>query len=87
MIDIKKVKVGDRVHYTPYKNCPKNQIENGIIKEIPNYFNDKIRVVYNCNNEWDRYMDYTSALTDIIDLEYGWKEDNTIYIEHKEKEK
>jgi len=28
---------------------------------------------YNCNNEWNRYKDFTSALTKIDDLKIGWK--------------
>ena len=34
---------------------------------------DSVRVVYNCNGNWDHYQDYTSALTNIIDLELGWQ--------------
>ena len=48
-------------------------MENGIVKEIPDHTNTSIRVVYNCDGEWDKFMDYTSALTRIKDLEYGWK--------------
>ena len=79
-IDILKLKVGDKVHYQPehYKD---GEFENGLIKEIPEFAFDKdhmyfnnIRVVYNCNGEWHRYKDYTSALTNIRDLKLGWME-------------
>lgn len=60
-------KVGDKVTYvTPHKK------EIGIVKEIPIFTKYSVRVVYNCNNDWDNYQDYTSALTNIIDLVPGW---------------
>ena len=73
MIDISKVKIGDKVHYIPFKGCNKNQIENGKVKEIPGHINTVVRVVYNCYGKWNRFMDYTGVLTNIEALEYGWK--------------
>ena len=65
-------KVGDKVHYQP-KHYGKDEWENGIIKEIPDHTNASVRVVYNCGGEWDRYQEYTSALTSLRDLKKGWK--------------
>ena len=46
--------------------------EKGIVKEIPEHTTDAVRVVYHCGGEWDRYQDFTSALTNIEDLWLGW---------------
>ena len=73
MSDTSKLKIGDKVHYVPFEGCEKNQIENGIVKEFPEHTNTAIRVVYNCAGEWNRFMDYTSALTQLRDLGIGWK--------------
>lgn len=72
MIDIAKIKIGDRVHYIPFAGCDKTQMDNGLVKEIPEHTNNAIRVVYHCAGEWDNFMNYTSALTNIDDLEIGW---------------
>lgn len=72
MIDIAKLKVGDKVHYQP-EHYGDEKWENGIIKEIPEWSLDSIRVVYNCGGDWKNYKDYTSALTNIRDLKLGWK--------------
>lgn len=73
MIDISKIKIGDKVCYQPahFKECGK--WENGMVKEIPDHTNTAIRVVYNCASDWDNFSDYTSALTNICDLTPGWK--------------
>lgn len=71
-IDIAKLKIGDKVHYQP-DYYGENRWENGIIKEVPEWSNDSVRVVYNCLGDWDNYKDYTSALTNIRDLKLGWK--------------
>lgn len=72
MIDISKLKIGDKVCYQPsyYGN---DRWENGMVKEIRDNVLDYIWVVYNCNGEWDKFKDYTSALTNIRDLRLGWK--------------
>lgn len=77
MIDIAKICIGERVHYQP-SHYAEDEFENGIVKEIPTFTNDAVRVVYNCGGNWDRYKDYTSALTNVRDLKLGWR--------HKEKE-
>lgn len=80
MIDISKLKIGDKVHYQP-EHYGDSRWENGIIKEIPDFATDPcspvgyncVRVVYNCAGNWSRFMDYTSALTNLQDLKLGWK--------------
>ena len=72
MIDISKIKVGDKVYYQP-KHYGEDKWENGIVKEVPEWSLDSIRVVYNCGGDWKNYKDYTSALTNVRDLKIGWK--------------
>ena len=72
MIDISKLKVGDKVHDQP-DHYGDEKWENGIIKEIPAWSLDSVRVVYNCGGDWENYKEYTSALTNIRDLRLGWK--------------
>ena len=66
------MKVGEKVHYQP-SHFSKDKWENGIVKEIPTHTNNAVRVVYNCNNDWKNYTNYTSALTNLSDLRLGWK--------------
>ena len=85
MVDITKLKVGDKVYYQPehYKNIlvldntteetVTEKWENGLVKEIPDWSTDSVRVVYNCCGDWNNYKDYTSALTNVNDLYLGWK--------------
>jgi hypothetical protein len=63
---------GSKVHYQPEHYGP-DEWENGIVKEIPTHTTDYVRVVYKCDQNWDRYMDYTSALTSLTDLKLGWR--------------
>lgn len=74
MVNQAKLKIGDKVCYQPshYKN---DEYENGMVKEIPKHTTQSVRVVYNCAGNWDKFMDYTGALTDNIDLKYGWRHD------------
>lgn len=72
MIDIAKLKIGDRVHYVR-DNAPEDQYENGMVKEIPDHTNDSVRVVYNCAGDWNNFKNYTSALTRLENLRIGWK--------------
>ena len=65
----KGLKVGDKVCYVPGHGNP----ENGIIKEIPEHTDTAVRVVYHCNGEWHDYQDYTAAMTNLRDLEIGWR--------------
>lgn len=85
MVDITKLKIGDKVYYQPehYKNIlvldntteetVTEKWENGLVKEIPDWSTDSVRVVYNCCGDWNNYKDYTSALTNVNDLHLGWK--------------
>jgi len=75
MIDISKLKIGDKVCYQPAHYKEKSKWANGMIKEIPDHTNTAIRVVYNCASDWNNFMDYTSELTNIEDLTLGWKHD------------
>ena len=66
MLKQSDLKVGDKVHYHP-EYFDTDEWENGIVKEIPTYTTKCVRVVYNCAEEWDNYMNYTSALTQLSD--------------------
>ncbi|GAH05143.1 unnamed protein product [marine sediment metagenome] len=72
MIDIIKLKVGDKVHYQP-SHFGDSEWENGLIKEIREGVTDAVWVVYNCAGNWHRYKEYTSAKTNLSDLKLGWK--------------
>ena len=71
MIDISKLKIGEKVHYKPdhYGN---NEFENGLVKEVLEWPINSVRVVYNCDCDWKNFKDYTSALTNLRDLRLGW---------------
>ena len=71
-MDIAKLRVGDKVCYQP-SHYGEDEWENGMIKEIPSHTNEAVRVVYNCAGNWGRFMEYTSALTNLRDLKMGWK--------------
>lgn len=71
MIDLSKAKPGQKVHYQP-KHYGPDEWENGIIKEVPAFANC-VRVVYHCGGNWEKYQDYTSALTNVSDLKPGWR--------------
>lgn len=58
-------KPGDKVHYTRAWG----KTDNGIVKRMGE---GCAFVVYHCNQEWDRYFDYTAARTELIDLKPGW---------------
>jgi hypothetical protein len=74
MINISKIKVGDKVCYQPDHYKTENKYENGIVKEVPDWSTNSIRIVYNCAGDWNNYKDYTSALTNVRDLTLGWKD-------------
>lgn len=71
MVNIATLKVGDKVHYIPFEGS--NEYENGIVKEIPEWSKNSVRVVYHCNGDWNNYKNYTSQLTNIENLYSGWK--------------
>ena len=75
MVDISKLKIGQKVHYAPSYMKENGEYENGIVKEIPEHSITEVRVVYNCDSDWKRFMEYTSALTIVSDLYMGWKHD------------
>lgn len=66
------LRVGDKVRYQP-DYYPTERWENGIVKEIPEHTDQSVRVVYNCDGDWENYQNYTSAMTDLRDLRIGWK--------------
>jgi len=71
MIDIRNIKIGDKVHYNPLRYIETSRkYENGIVKEIVDQ--EYIRVVYHCDNDWENYKNYTGAMTATRDLFYGW---------------
>ncbi len=72
MIDIARLKIGDKVHYLPFEGCDESLYQNGMVKEIPDHTNNEIRVVFHCGGEWDNFMNYTSQLTPINKLQLGW---------------
>ena len=69
----KLLKVGDKVYYQPDHYKKDNKWENGIVKEIPIHTQESVRIVYNCNEDWDNFKNYTSAITNLRDLFIGWK--------------
>lgn len=71
-MNLEDIKVGNKVHYQP-SHYDENTWENGIVKEIPTHTTKSVRVVYNTGGNWDKWEDYTSALTNISDLKSGWK--------------
>ena len=67
-----RLHVGQQVHYQP-EHYGDDKWENGIIKEIRPEKVDGVWVVYNCADNWDRYTEYTSALTNLRDLKLKWR--------------
>ena len=70
IMNIHECRKGVKVNYSPFPNCDNVIKENGIIKEVVD--STRVRVVYNCNGEWDNLDNYTSVLTDSSNLESGW---------------
>lgn len=68
-----QLKVGEKVHYQPDHYKEDDRFENGIVKELRPEQPDVAWVVYNCGGEWDIYQEYTSARTNLRDLNKGWK--------------
>lgn len=76
-IEMKDIKVGDKVHYKP-PHAPPNFFEKGIVKSIGRS-RDSVFVVYHCNDDWDNYENYTAALTSLNDLHPDWSpEENRV---------
>lgn len=74
MVDVKKLKKGDSVHYAPEHYKKHGKYENGVVKSISE--NGNVFVVFNCNNEWHRFEDFTAANTSPNDLFMGWGYEN-----------
>lgn len=68
--------IGDKVRYQPDDDFS-YEFQNGIVKEIPKHTKDTVRIVYSCAQDWENYKDYTSELTRINGLKYGWKNDKS----------
>lgn len=60
--------VGQKVMYL---NLPAGKCENGIIKSLTEDGKAAF-VVYNCNDDWENYENYTGVRTDLNDLCPGW---------------
>ena len=73
MIDIAKIKIGDKVYYQPDHYKQHDHYENGVVKEVPKHSLTSVRVVYNCAGDWKNFKNYTSALTQSSDLKLGWR--------------
>ena len=73
MINKSDIKVGDKVYYIPFDGCDASKIENGMVKEIPDYSEDQIRVVFHCAGDWENFNQFISQLTPLDKLEKGWK--------------
>lgn len=76
------LKAGDYVHYIP----DAGDKENGRIKSIGS--DGRASVVYKCAGEWEKYQEYTGAVTELNRLSRGWidgdepKENNTKQCDH-----
>ncbi len=70
MIDRSWFQIGSYVHYAK-RNYLYN--DNGIIKGFSED-NRHAFIVYNCNDDWDNYKDYTGISTLIEDLLPGWRD-------------
>lgn len=71
-IDIAALRVGQKVHYQP-AHYRADEWENGRIKVIREGRTDGVWVVYNCAGDWENFVNYTSALTNLRDLKLGWR--------------
>ena len=66
MINIKELDERDRGRWVKYEDSV-GKTERGRIKS----WNDKyIFVVYKCNNQWDRFQDFTGCSTNPEDLTF-----------------
>lgn len=61
--DLKQNDVGRWVRYTP-------QVGNEEIGRIKSWNEKFIFVVYKCDNQWERFQDFTAAATDPADLTF-----------------
>ena len=70
MKDNSNLTIGQRVTYVPFEGCDRSQYEHGMIKSTRN--TDFAFVVFNCDNSWANFQDYTGQLTMASDLREGW---------------
>jgi len=63
------LKVGDKVTYIP-TTVVKCEPEKGIVKFIP-IGGAFVFVVFNCNDDWDNYQNYTAQRISVQHLKYG----------------
>ena len=71
-MNITDLYVGRKVHYQSQHN--EDKWKNGIVKEARSGRNDGVWVVYHCDGKWDRFVEYTSAFTDLEDIKLGWRQ-------------
>lgn len=69
MINISELSPEDVGEWILYKNGV-GELEKGKIKSWNDNF---IFVVYKCDNQWDRFQDYTGCATSPDDLEFIYK--------------
>lgn len=67
-----ELKIGDKVHYIPFKNCDSSAYENGLVKDIEQQNLGFVRIVYHCAGDWENFKRYSSARTEIEHLREGW---------------
>ena len=73
MINIKTLKETDIGKWVEYRSSGGEKVERGKIKS----WNDKfVFVVYSCNEEWDRFQDFTGESTRPEDLFWSHQEMN-----------
>jgi hypothetical protein len=72
MINKKSIKIGQHVTYVDLTKDPViSKYQHGVVKSIPEEGNH-IFVVYNCDKDWNNYMDYTAEWTGLWKLKKGW---------------
>jgi hypothetical protein len=86
MVRLCDLKAGDKVHYQPSHYLKDDKWENGIVKSVPEFSLSSVRVVYNCLGDWENYKDYTSALTNVSDLNHGWRPEGSKNLKPKKEE-
>lgn len=86
MVRLIDLEPGMKVHYQPDHYLKDDKWENGIVKSVPEYSLSSVRVVYNCLGDWENYKDYTSALTNVHDLNMGWREGGDKNLKPKKEE-
>lgn len=69
--EIKEIGVGTKVHHSRYIGRFIKQ--NGILKSFSNQPGYAF-IVYKCNEEWEKYREYTGELTRLVDIKFGWAE-------------